>query len=680
MNFLYPNILWFISLIALPILIHLFHFRRHKKLYFSSLKFIKTIEQEKKAVKKLKNYLILLMRVLAILFIVFAFAQPYTGSLSDSNTGNNRLISMYIDNSNSMSAKGSNGELLSQAKTNAKEIIQQFPANQKFIIVSNELNGIQQRTLSQNEALYEIDQINYTPIQRNINTILNWQHEISQKELNVNHNLKNFSYILLSDFQRDFFKLRNIKKDLKSKYNLIQFTPENKSNCFVDSVWFETPIHRIDEENELFFRIVNKSNSEIINLEVSVETNDFTKDLFVDIPENNELTSSVMIKNNSEGQVFGKIEIRDPMMYWDDIFYFSYKIEPEIKVLIINGEDNKNYISKALSTESSIQVEELNQKSVNRNTFNDKSLIILNGINDISSGLIADISSFSSMGGSVFIVPGQKASNPNINKLMKMMDLPSFGLIRDINLNANNIVFKDPFFKSIFEKSDESLNLPNYQKIYNCDYKNSSAIPLMFLRDKSPVFFKSFKRSFALYSDLSTESSNLVNKSIFPVICLRIAELSKRNNSLYTIIGQSQLIPIINEYKSETPVKIRNKNTEFIPKIIQNGSYEFIDLSGPEAIEKLKPGNYTIEADKTIGSLSLNIDRKESSIDYMSAEGIAKALKSKKLKNIEVDQFSKKFDLKKINLNLPQEYWRICIFIVIICIVSEILISKLWKS
>lgn len=620
------------------------------------------------------------MRVLAILFIVFAFAQPYTGSLGDSNTGNNRLISMYIDNSNSMSAKGSNGELLSQAKTNAKKIIQQFPANQKFIIVSNELNGIQQRTLSQNEALYEIDQINYTPIQRNINTILNWQHEISQKELNVNHNLKNFSYILLSDFQRDFFKLRNIKKDLKSKYNLIQFTPENKSNCFVDSVWFETPIHRIDEENELFFRIVNKSNSEIINLEVSIETNDFTKDLFVDIPENNELTSSVLIKNSSEGQVFGKIEIRDPIMYWDDIFYFSYKIEPEIKVLIINGEDKENFISKALSTESSIEVEELNQKSVNRNTFNDKSLIILNGINDISSGLIADINSFSSMGGSVFIVPGPNANNPNINKLMKMMDLPSFGLIRDINLNANNIVFKDPFFKSIFEKSDESLNLPNYQKVYNCDYKNSSAIPLMFLRDDSPVFFKSFKRSFALYSDLSTESSNLVNKSIFPVICLRIAELSKRNSSLYTIIGQSQLIPITNEYKSETPVKIRNKSTEFIPKIIQNGSYEFIDLSGAEAIEKLKPGNYTIEADKTIGSLSLNIDRKESSIDYMSTEGITKALKSKNLKNIEVDQFSKKFDIKKINLNLPQEYWRICIFIVIICIVSEILISKLWKN
>ena len=106
-------------------------------------------------------------------------------------------------------------------KTKDQIIFQDICYNQKFIVLSNELSGIQQRALNQKDALYEIDQINYTPIQRNINTILNWQHEISQKELNVNHNLKNFSYILLSDFQRDFFKLGNIKKDLKSKYNLL---------------------------------------------------------------------------------------------------------------------------------------------------------------------------------------------------------------------------------------------------------------------------------------------------------------------------------------------------------------------------------------------------------------------------------------------------------------------------
>ena len=680
MNFLYPNILWFLSLIALPIIIHLFHFRRHKKLYFSSLKFIHSIEQEKKAVKKLKNYIILLLRVLAIVFVVLAFAQPYTGSFGNGSSGSDRLISIYVDNSNSMSAKGTNGELLSQAKTNAKEIISQFSANQKFIISSNELNGVQERPLSKNDALFQVDQINYTPIQRNMNTIINWQREISEKENKSNRKLNKFSYILLSDFQRDFFKLDNIKKDLNSPYNLIQFSPQNKSNCFIDSVWFESPIHRINEENDLYFRLVNKSNKEIINLEVNVQTDSFDKDLFVDIPAQEKITSSVQIKNTSKGQVFGKIEIRDQMMYWDDLFYFSYTIEPSNNILIINGDDHEEYITNAFKTETSISIEEVDHKLVNRNLFKEKNLIVLNGVNDISTGLSSDIISFSKMGGSIFIIPGRDALKSNTNLLLTNLGLPPYSSKRAVNLNANKIAAKDPFFKSIFEPSDETLNLPSYQNIYTSNGRNTSAIPLLFLRDKSPVFFKSFQKAFALYSDLSLESSNLVNKSIFPVLCLRIAELSKRNSSLYTIIGQNQMIPVSGSYKAEIPIKIKNKRTEFIPKVIQNGSYKFIDLSGPEAIEKLKEGNYSIFTDQPIGSLSLNTDRKESSVDYMSSKSIKTALQQKGIKNINVEKFSKDFDVTKINLNQPREYWRICIFIVLMCVISEILISKFWKN
>ena len=140
------------------------------------------------------------------------------------------------------------------------------------------------------------------------------------------------------------------------------------------------------------------------------------------------------------------------------------------------------------------------------------------------------------------------------------------------------------------------------------------------------------------------------------------------------------MIPVSGSYKAEIPIKIKNKRTEFIPKVIQNGSYKFIDLSGPEAIEKLKEGNYRIFTDQPIGSLSLNTDRKESSVDYMSSKSIKTALQQKGIKNINVEKFSKDFDVTKINLNQPREYWRICIFIVLMCVISEILISKFWKN
>jgi hypothetical protein len=64
----------------------------------------------------------------------------------------------------------------------------------------------------------------------------------------------------------------------------------------------------------------------------------------------------------------------------------------------------------------------------------------------------------------------------------------------------------------------------------------------------------------------------------------------------------------------------------------------------------------------------------------MKIEDIKKSMQSKNIKNVEVDDFSKNADLSKINLNLPKEYWRICIFIVLMCILSEILISKFWKN
>ena len=312
--------------------------------------------------------------------------------------------------------------------------------------------------------------------------------------------------------------------------------------------------------------------------------------------------------------------------------------------------------------------------------FKNKNLVVLNGITEISSGLTADIASFSKMGGSVFFIPGQNINTNTINLLLEQLGLPLIVNQRVVDLNTNKVAFKDPFFKSIFEQSDESLNLPYYHQIYECNYKNNTAIPLISLRDGSPVFFKSLERSFAFYSDLTSKSSDLVNKSIFPVICIRIAELSKRQTSLYHFIGQNDLIPIQSSSKSESPIKIKNEASEFIPKIVQNGSYKFMDLSGSEAIERLKDGNYGVLLGDFIAPLSLNIDRKESSVSYIELKDLKKGMDSKNIKNVEVDDFSKSFDLSKINLNLPKEYWRICIFIVIMCILSEILISKFWKN
>ena len=46
MQFLYPGFLFALAAIAIPIIIHLFNFRKFKKVYFTNVAFLKEIKHE----------------------------------------------------------------------------------------------------------------------------------------------------------------------------------------------------------------------------------------------------------------------------------------------------------------------------------------------------------------------------------------------------------------------------------------------------------------------------------------------------------------------------------------------------------------------------------------------------------------------------------------------------------
>ena len=77
MSFVYPAFLWALAALSIPIIIHLFNFRRYKTVYFPDISFLKEVKQETDSRSKIKHWLVLLMRLLAISFLVFAFAQPF---------------------------------------------------------------------------------------------------------------------------------------------------------------------------------------------------------------------------------------------------------------------------------------------------------------------------------------------------------------------------------------------------------------------------------------------------------------------------------------------------------------------------------------------------------------------------------------------------------------------------
>lgn len=678
MNFLYPNTLWFLLLLSIPILIHLFHFRRHKKIYFSSLRFLQSFQKEKKAVKKLQNVIILCLRLIALGFLILAFAQPAFNE-NGINDSDEPIISLYIDNSYSMSAKGFRGELLSEAKETAKEFINSNPKDQRYTISSNDLGALQKRILNAKDAQIEIDKLQYTPLQRTFSSIFNWHNDLKIEAANKNKALK-FNCMFLSDFQKDFFDISSIKKDPETNLNIWQFAPQKIENCFIDSLWFGTKTHRVGEDSELFFRLNNTGSETLVNFEVKVTANTFSKDLFIDLPKKGTVISSVTIPNKQKSFVNGKIELQDQSIFWDDDFFFCFQNSTESKVLIINGKDAVSSVNKAFNTEAFFKITETDIQRVNQSALYQQQLVVLNGIRNISSGLRADLLKFKKNGGLIFILPSIEVDINQMNPLLEALDLPVIEGLKEVNLKANNLALKDPIFKGVFEDQEETLNLPSFKKLFKSNYKQTTALPLLSLRDESPVLFRSLDNSFVLFSGLDENCSDLIQNTLFPVLCIRIAETAGNSSLPYHYIGQSELIPFEKSLGGDGPVKLQNTTTDFIPKIIQEGSYNYIDISGIEAMENLSHGNYFLNQNEPAKTLSLNYSRLESSTKYMRLVEIKKQLSNAGLKNVKTEFFNETTDITSFKIDNNNEYWRICIFITVLAIFCEILIAKFWKN
>ena len=75
MQFLYPSFLWALGLIAGPMIVHLFHFRRFRTVYFTNVRFLREVQEETSNRRKIRNLLVLLARCLAVVGLVLAFGQ-----------------------------------------------------------------------------------------------------------------------------------------------------------------------------------------------------------------------------------------------------------------------------------------------------------------------------------------------------------------------------------------------------------------------------------------------------------------------------------------------------------------------------------------------------------------------------------------------------------------------------
>ena len=682
MRFLHPEFLWALTALAVPIIIHLFNFRKYKTLYFSSLQFVQHVEQRSKSTQKLKNLIVLLLRLLAYAAIIFAFAQPYFNQSSSSENNGKEVIAIHIDNSFSMTMKGAEGELLSEAKESARKIIEKLPLNTKILLSTNTLDGIESRITTKIEALDRLDKIEAKPMVRSYDEVVNWQKNTLKKALE-SHTKHTIQYAYLSDFQKNSTKFSALKADSSSNYYPILFTPQNKSNLSIDSIWFASPLHKINVINEMSIQLRNSSNEDLQNVQLTFQSGKNKRDLFIDIKANSTAIATMSYTDKEYGNKVGKISIQDQQFFADDDYYFAYTVAKVSKITIINGEDANTSVGKIYRLDNYYQVNEISQGQYTQDALSSTNLVVLNGVNDVPSGLKSNLTDFYTNGGTIAFFPGASLNLTSVNSFLSDLNLPVINKVVSQSSRINALNYKDPFFKGVFEKEKDNLSLPAVSKFYLTSAETTTgSLDIIQLQNGKPLFLRSDgdRQAFLFTSVLNSNFGSFTSDILFTTMLLRVGELSMRNGPLALTIGEEGKYPVYTKLNSETAIHLKGENIDFIPKTEKNSGVTYIDLSGTEAIDQLKAGIYSVVSEKEIEKIALNYNRKESSIEQFSKEEILASLAEQGILNTRALEVNEGASVTNLELKKAYPYWKILIVLTLIFLLAEMLVIKFWNT
>jgi Aerotolerance regulator N-terminal len=676
MQFVYPTFLFALSAIAIPIIIHLFHFRRYKKVIFSDLRFLKQVQEQNKSKQKLKDLLVLIARILAIIFLVLAFAQPYIPSVHSLALKGTKSISIFVDNSFSMNNEGSEGNLLESAKNKARAIVNAYSADDQFQILTHDFEGKHQRLVNKTDALTWIDEVKISPASVPLSNIMQRQKQALEKA-GTDPKLQ----YIVSDFQQQMCDVDEIEKDSTGIINFVPVTANKQQNVSVDSVWLTSPVVQLNTPVTMKTRIRNHSDGTAENIAVTLVINGQQKGLQNVTCSANE-TEEVTFTFTPSGSVLqqGEISILDHPITFDDKLFFSFIPVTTYNVLSINGGEPSIFISKLFESDNTYKLTQASQNQLNYGLFGNQQLIILNEPQTISSGLSQELKKYIEQGGQLLIIPPTTAATV-LNSFLNELALPIYGTALKQQVKVSSLNTQDAMFKNVFQRLPQNMDLPSVSQYYALQRNNTSkGRTLMELNNGQPfVWQASYQKGniVLLAAPLQTSWSNLPQHAVYVPLMLKLGTGKPQHEQLYYTIGMAQWIPFQQNMASDKLVRLWGNGTELALQTSMRNGKTNLYLEQPLA----KAGIYNIapQGSKTpLQLVGLNFNRKESDMrtwEPTKMEAYIGSLPGARItsENTAVLQNSISNELN------GTPFWRYCVWLTLVFVLIEILLLRILK-
>ena len=675
MQFVYPAFLFALAALAIPIILHLFYFRRFKKVYFTNVRFLKEVKEETSARSKLRNLLVLLMRLMAILFLVLAFAQPFIPQDVEVKKGK-KAVSVFVDNSFSMSALSQDVPLIDKAKQRAREIIQAYEIDDEFQILTNDFEGRHQRVVSQEDALGLIDEIEVSPAVKSMATVLSRQDQA----LNTGKAKNKVAYVI-SDFQKNITDIES-KPDTALEVNLLPLQAVQERNISIDSAWFDVPVQTLNQTNQLIVKVQNLSNEAAENIRLSIKYEGQTRPVgTLSIPAKASVLDTVNITILRTGWHEAELAITDYPVQFDDKYYFTFDVAEEINVLVINESAPNRFLDAAFRGISYFNLTNAPVQNLDYSSFPDYQLIVLNDVTAISSGLSFELNQYVVNGGNLLVFPGRNSSVGSYNQFLNTFPANELQDFESQKREAGRLNTEEFVFDDVFENASANIKLPVSEGNYKfTNYSNRGEEPLIRYRDGS-IFLAKYKSGqghlYLSAAPLSTEFNDLVrNGEIFIPMLYKMAISSGKERQIAYVIGEDEVIE--HQHKTESTeivYKLRGSEEEFIPEQRIVGAQAFLGINNQ--IKQAGFYNLFLNEEESLATFGFNYDRKESALEYLSGDDLKDQFGE--IANVLESQSSTVLTGKIQERSQGIKLWRWCLILVLVFLILEILLLRFWK-
>ncbi|HUL43383.1 MAG TPA: BatA domain-containing protein [Bacteroidota bacterium] len=712
MTFLNPFVLLGLAAAAIPVLFHLLTLRKLRTVEFSTLTFLKELQQTRIRRLKFRQLILLLIRILLVIFIVLAFARPalhgtlFTGIGTEAHS----TILIIFDDSFSMDASDEHGERLKQAKDAADKLLSVVKQGDEIYFLK--LSDLPKVTV--NPPTHDVGVIRralqetqVSDIRHTLDDGLTAALPLLRRSTNANREL-----YIISDMQKTLFELPQGKRadslaDQHTAVFLIPIGSKEISNTAVDSVRVQSTLLEEGKPASIYASFRNFSNGPLSNSVVSVYL-DGTKQAQSSVSLEPYGASSLEFQVNPSHSGFlrGYVELENDALDIDNRRYFTMYIPDRINVTIVGTDDaGNNYLSLAIQAAgrgngpSLVSVQQVAGDKLPQVDLNHVDVLICTNVRSFNSSDADRIRSFLQDGGGLILFPGNDIVAQNYNStLFPLLDIPPIQGIVTAPAGSAQISFRNtdldhPLLNTMYEhdrfaqkRTSEQIESPAItQAVQRQPGKRARTI--ISLSNGTPFLTEHpvGTGKVLFYSVSPTPRwSDFPFKALFaPIVYRSIIYVSPKEHQQSSFITGTQPTLMISETvqpgKQFTIKSPDNTEDRVQPSVQSTGGSGFTTAMTVQSPMLRIPGVYELDnGTKPVSVFAVNIDPHGSDTRRAASEDEEKLWQRHGIASDRVTDLPAGTTMQSaiLQTRFGVELWRYCVAIALLLALTEMMIAR----